>query len=1138
MGRDNLPKPTQTPAELDAELTEVLESHPDEAAVLSAYRGLFIPPDSDKFIEFTGRGKTGQKFTVTHSVPLPDHCLAAHLQLFGDEGETQAKREAVNTAAGRAYTCQLESYQEKDANGNKTGRKIARGYYYSPRAGEPFKIGVQLSSRDGKTRTVMLDLDAHRYYEMAGVTPPQTAEERQAAREAVQPYLEADAQTIINALEPYGFVSYREGSTSGGLHLWLFYEAAVTVGKVQTFFKRVLEPLETETVEVYPKADSKSTNRCYLPLELITPDGVVIPLNEAGFEDEIERSPTAAITSTAAKKHITNESTSQHPRSTPVKDENKADEVLATLEACALNPPASFERHEAVPAFLNLAERVDREAEMLTVLASNEVHAAWGLTQDGSRDLATWRGELKGWASQEPPLDEDGNPKRRGVPYLEGAGFDLAEVNQALKAAARQTENSGRETVVFPYVDKWNKIFHRKEERGGKGEDGERETINVDTPLCNFTARITEEVTLDDGAESKRVLRLTGRLENGRALPAVEVSASQFNSFSWLTEAWGAGAIINAGQSNKDRLREAIQRFSVEDGIQSTVSYAHLGWREIGGAWHYLHTGGAVTAAGLTGTVDVKPGDALQHYVLERPEATGQALRASLILLDAAPDGVSIPLLLSVYRSVLGTADFTVYLAGPTGSRKSALSAVVVAHFGREMVDGRHFPADWTATANALEGIAFAAKDALLVIDDFAPQGDRRQGDEYHRKASRLLRSQGNNSGRNRMRADGSLRPVKPPRGLILTTGEDVPKGHSIRARSFILELEPGDVKLDTLTRLQALGSEGVLAQALTAFLMWLAPRLSEVRAKLKQAPHHYRAYFESSHGRTTETCCELMFTFDLLEVFLAEHGVRVEGLRQRAFDALAEAADKQADHQTDQDDVSRFLSFLQGALASGKAHLVMPDGTRPPQAERYGWRQVEGANGASWQATGDKIGWLSEEGDLLLEPTATYAAVQKLARDSNDSLNTTKRTLWKRLTNAGVIYAPEKDRNTHKVTLEGSRRNVIRLKSQSLLSWKERDNRDSRQESREQRQKTCPENFYRPERKRDTSTGNEPASSSVPKPNGTANRSGTPESTSHTSKTASVSNVPVSEEVDPTGFSPEDALEFDDLVGATEAEL
>jgi hypothetical protein len=34
-----------------------------------------------------------------------------------------------------------------------------------------------------------------------------------------------------------------------------------------------------------------------------------------------------------------------------------------------------------------------------------------------------------------------------------------------------------------------------------------------------------------------------------------------------------------------------------------------------------------------------------------------------------------------------------------------------------------HLPGAWASTGNSLEALAFHAKDALIVIDDFAPQG-------------------------------------------------------------------------------------------------------------------------------------------------------------------------------------------------------------------------------------------------------------------------------------------------------------------------------------------------------------------------------------------------------------------------------
>ena len=91
-------------------------------------------------------------------------------------------------------------------------------------------------------------------------------------------------------------------------------------------------------------------------------------------------------------------------------------------------------------------------------------------------------------------------------------------------------------------------------------------------------------------------------------------------------------------------------------------------------------------------------------------------------------------------------------------------------------MNARQLPASWSSTANALEAIAFAAKDALLTVDDFAPSGGQNDINRYHKEAERLFRGQGNSAGRLRMRADSSLRPEKAPRGMILATGEDIPR--------------------------------------------------------------------------------------------------------------------------------------------------------------------------------------------------------------------------------------------------------------------------------------------------------------------------------------------------------------------------
>jgi uncharacterized protein (DUF927 family) len=74
-----------------------------------------------------------------------------------------------------------------------------------------------------------------------------------------------------------------------------------------------------------------------------------------------------------------------------------------------------------------------------------------------------------------------------------------------------------------------------------------------------------------------------------------------------------------------------------------------------------------------------------------------------------------------IWRAVLGGGDLALHLSGPSGVFKSELAALAQQHFGAAL-DRTHLPGSWTSTDNALEGLAFAAKDALLTVDYFAPR--------------------------------------------------------------------------------------------------------------------------------------------------------------------------------------------------------------------------------------------------------------------------------------------------------------------------------------------------------------------------------------------------------------------------------
>jgi hypothetical protein len=75
--------------------------------------------------------------------------------------------------------------------------------------------------------------------------------------------------------------------------------------------------------------------------------------------------------------------------------------------------------------------------------------------------------------------------------------------------------------------------------------------------LCNFTASLDEEIVFDDGITSSRAFSICGRLSDGTVLRTARVPASKFAGMTWLTEEWGARAIVRAGLGARDCLREA-----------------------------------------------------------------------------------------------------------------------------------------------------------------------------------------------------------------------------------------------------------------------------------------------------------------------------------------------------------------------------------------------------------------------------------------------------------------------------------------------------------------------------------------------------------------------------------------------------
>jgi hypothetical protein len=292
------------------------------------------------------------------------------------------------------------------------------------------------------------------------------------------------------------------------------------------------------------------------------------------------------------------------------------------------------------------------------------------------------------------------------------------------------------------------------------------------------------------------------------------------------------------------------------------------------------------------------------------------------------------------------------------------------------------------------------------------------------------------------MRADGTLRPTRPPRGLILSTGEDTPPGSSLRARLLALSTSKGTVNVERLTQCQKDAAAGLYTQAMAGFLNWLAPRYEEEREVLKQTVRKFRAKAVSSsmHRRTPEIVANLMAGMRLFLTFAVEVGVLPVGEARELFDrgwqALGEAGGEQAQQQRASDPASRFVQLLSAAIASGQAHVAKTKGNEPDHPEAWGWRMHTVGTGENmrteWRPQGPCVGHINEAfGELLMLPDPSYGVAKRLGQEGREGINVTPQTLWKRLHEAGYLESVDKKRETLTIRrkVAGRREKVLHIR-------------------------------------------------------------------------------------------------------------
>jgi NrS-1 polymerase HBD domain len=599
--------------------------------------------------------------------------------------------------------------------------------------------------------------------------------------------------------------------------------------------------------------------------------------------------------------------------------------------------------------------------------------------------------------------------------YHGAAHGDIRDGEQeAQEEAEQEIHDDEKYKPIEPYLIKWSRakgtaLYYRKP------------GTTDDQILANFMAWIVEERLEDDGAEPVRMVTMDATLISGKRFPEIRMAVPEFYNLAGILKALGTEAVVSPGPMVKDRTRHAIQLFSNRQKYPQRHVFTHLGWRQVDGVWCYLHAGGSIP-----GKAEVSVDKALQRYVLPPVVSAHEAMKASLRTLECAPQRLTLPLVSMVYLAPLAhwlDADVSLWVEGPSGAHKSSLAALMMSHFGP--FSRAHPPESWESTANALERLSFLAKDTVLWIDDYAPQPSAKEAHDQERKAQRVIRAQGNLSGRGRMRADMSLRPQYYPSGVILSTGELHPTGTSTFARLLQLDVAKEDINLKSLTVSQA--ESHLLAEAMAAYIGWLQPQLDTLPAVLKSRWTELRAEALpqlTHHSRHPEVYAHLATAWELFLRFATEQAVLTEQERQEHWfigrDTLMLAINRQRLDAEAEDPVHRFCSHLKEAFIQGKAYLDDVNGGYPTDAGQWGWTMQsfphhDGTSNAEWKpSTGaSMLGWIDQD-FLYLLPDAAYRLVFENLQRAGVTL-LPQQTMWKRLVDRGYVQRGETRYTTRK---------------------------------------------------------------------------------------------------------------------------
>ncbi len=530
--------------------------------------------------------------------------------------------------------------------------------------------------------------------------------------------------------------------------------------------------------------------------------------------------------------------------------------------------------------------------------------------------------------------------------------------------------------------------------------------------ISNFRATITKEITEDDGADVKLLYAIEGEiLTTKKKLPEIEILSNAFSTLNWIHQFWGNQPVIEPGQGTKDYIRHLIQ---VESNPERETVYTCTGWREINATQAYLSGNGAIGMEKVSSRLP----KGLDRYNLPlNVKNEKEAIQTSLSFLDLADHEKTFPLFALLYLAPLttiveNTPNFSGYILGGSGSLKSSLAVIMLAHLGtfRNVQQLSNF----TDSANNAEKYAFWLKDTLMVLDDYHPSTDKKEAKKMEELAQRTIRAYSNRTGRGRLNHDTSDKGRFHPQGMLLITGEELVSLESTLARIMIVEINKGEVNKEKLSVIQEKAS--LLPHAMSSYILWIQKNMKDITSFFDKRFITLRktTSIEGSHGKLNEQVAYLQATLETVLNWLktanAINDEQAEDMSDKGWKIFKKLRDQQSLRLQEESPVKRFLEILSALINQEKvklSHVDLPG-------------EIIGGN------NGNRIGHYDET-FLYLRPRETWHELREYLIREGSYFPLKKERVYTMLRESHLIET-KKNENTIPVTIHGKKDRFLKL--------------------------------------------------------------------------------------------------------------